>query len=171
MSKYVYRWETPEGNGPMYRENSKGEYRYVFVTMKSAIMWLAELGWGYDNPGHSDLILCMYKADECYPVCDDIGSPDEPREGMSNGISGWCSEFIARVWDRTPISYMTYEEIKSYGKMLSKAYNKSMKAVVELLQLESREQLREDNVCFYSYHGSYWKRWSNDGDRHELVSK
>ena len=70
MATYVFRWETPNGDGPrtscVVNNNKIGNYRYVFTTMKSALMWIRELAWDYDNPTHSDLVLCIYEADEGY---------------------------------------------------------------------------------------------------------
>jgi hypothetical protein len=148
MATYVFRWELPSGDDPLtgcFVNNGKeGNYQYVFTTMVSALMWLEDLAWGYDNPTHSDLVLCIYEADECYPVCADIGTRDNPHPSFSNGISHYCNEFIARIWNRVPISYMKYEDIKAYGKLLQKA-SRSKRALVEFLQLSSRQDLDKDS--------------------------
>lgn len=176
MATYVFRWETPNGDGPrtgcVVNNNKMGNYRYVFTTMKSALMWIRELAWGYDNPTHSDLVLCIYEADECYPVCVDIGTHDNPHPCFCNGIDAYCSEFIARVWNRVPIAYMTYDELKSYGRLINQAYKKSRKAIVELLQLKSRDELFCDDAIFSSdWSGTCWYYWQNDGANYELVTK
>ena len=161
--RYVFRWETPDGYGPM--AHCKREYSYVFISMSSALMWLRELGRGYDNPSHSDLVLCLYKATECYPVDQDIGTRDEPHSSFSNGISLFCNEYSARIWDRTPIAYMEYKDIETFGKQLSKC--KSKKAISEFLDLP-KNTLDADSVII-SKASNVWKRWTQYG-KWELIS-
>lgn len=173
MSKYVFRWELPSGDDPLIgcivNNNKVGNYRYVFTTMKSALMWMKDLAWGYDNPTKSDLVLCIYEADECYPVCVDIGTRENPKRGHNNGIDSFCNEYIARIWNRVPISYMRYDDIKAYGKMINRC--KSRKAIAEFLQLSTKEELYSDDVYFYGNETiTKWVYWFNDGGSYELVT-
>lgn len=150
----VFRWETINGNGPASREDS--EYKYVFTTLKSAMMWCQSLAWGYDNPEHNDLVLCMYESDECYPVLTDLGTKENPEgPSMCNMISDYCSEYRARVYDRTVISYMSYEQLKTFGKLLSKC--KSKKTLKEFLDVK---ELDSDFAWMETY--PRWIRYSNN---------
>jgi hypothetical protein len=172
MSRYVFRWELPSGDDPLIgcivNNNKVGNYQYVFTTMKSALMWMRNLAWGYDNPSRSDLVLCIYEADECYPVCVDIGTREKPHRCSNNAIDSFCYEYIARIWNRLPISYVKYEDIKAYGKMLNKC--KSRKAIVEFLQLP-KDELYVDDVSFYDDKiTTKWVYWQNIDQTYELVT-
>ena len=146
MSRYVYRWECVDGTscfkGGKVRTGSSG---HVFTTLKSAMMWVKDLGIGYDNYMHKDLVLCIYKADACYPTGDVLYEEDITSDFISNGISDWCNEFYAiGLTDRTPISYMTYKELVAFSKLLRKC--KSQRALKEFLGLDPKYDLRGDHI-------------------------
>lgn len=158
MKKVVYRWECSDGSSSFTGANRrKADYGYVFITMKSSLMWLRNLGWGYDNPKHKDLVLCLYEAEECYPATHDIGTPDKPHPSMTNDIDRFCGEYYAKISNRTPIAYMAYDDIKTFGKQLDKC--KTQKAIKEFLGFPAKYKLQEDEVLI-SHEPVVWTRYT-----------
>lgn len=157
MNRYVYRWECADGTSCFKRgKDSHNGKAHVFSTLKSAMVWVKDLGVGYDNPDHKDLVLCMYEASNCYPISESLHKED----GFNcNTMTDWCYEFYADITNRLPISYMTYNDLVTFSKQLRKC--KSQKSIKEYLGLPLKYDLRIDEV-FHLNPGEYgYTRYKN----------